>query len=256
MVHVSYGDSLLLTGNKLLPATDIIYCMQSNGKRLHAQASQAREEGKLDESLRIVDDALLAYDEENDNAGFAEGLGCKSITLRLLGEQRESKRLLHLANHIMLASVEIVKESQQPEALAIPFFELGKTYEYLHHYKDAVNAFTEAVKTFETHPPQSHNRSSVLADMRVHLAVAQYMAGNQAALDRAEKALYDLETTEEDAFNKDVWVSGGYMHLAEALRTDNPEKANEYVQKAKAIIDANPQLVIRKQQWEKLIKGF
>ena len=40
------------------------------------------------------------------------------------------------------------------------------------------------------------------------------------------------------------------------LKENDPQKAKEHLQKAKEIIDANPDLKLRKAQWEKLAENF
>jgi hypothetical protein len=67
----------------------------------------------------------------------------------------------------------------------------------------------------------------------------------------------ELEKAEEpDGYSKQVWVSGGYMRLADALRTDHPSEAKKYLDMAKDIIDASPELIVRKKQFEKLSAKF
>lgn len=122
---------------------------------------------------------------------------------------------------------------------------------------DAVATYKEAIDAMINNPPENHNRPSFLANMQVHMATCEYKAGDKEALGRATQALRELEAAEEPSqHNKDVWVSGGYMRLADALRNDNPVQAKQYLEKTKLIIDANPELKLRKQQWEKLLSTF
>ena len=46
------------------------------------------------------------------------------------------------------------------------------------------------------------------------------------------------------------------MRIADMLKEDNPEKAKEHLQKAKEIIDNNPDLKLRAEQWKKLTESF
>ena len=154
------------------------------------------------------------------------------------------------------SSVEIARLSRIPEALALPLFNLGKAYQEMQMYKEAVIALEEAVKEITTHPPKMHNRPAVVADIRGHLYYCQYKSGDKTALDRAQQALSDLESADEIKYNKDVWLSGGHMRIAEMLRGDNPAKAREHLEKAKKIIDANPDLKLRKGQFDKLAAIF
>jgi len=104
------------------------------------------------------------------------------------------------------------------------------------------------------------NRNSV-AGLRVAFfhklnKINIYKNGEKEALGDILAAISELEATNEPKFNKDVWMSGGYMRLAELLKDEDLAKAQEYLQKAKEIIDANPELVLRKGQWEKLAQNF
>ncbi len=104
----------------------------------------------------------------------------------------------------------------------------------------------------ENNAPEQHNRPGVIADLKGHMAVAEYKAGDKSAMERAEKALVELEATDEMKYNKDVWMSGAYMKMAEALAVDDSKKASDYLDKANQIIEMNPELVLRKEQLNKL----
>ncbi|HRN96456.1 MAG TPA: hypothetical protein PLD54_03355 [Candidatus Levybacteria bacterium] len=228
--------------------------MESEGRKLHAQAAQAREAGNTAESLYRGDDALLAYDTADDSAGFAELLADRSITLRNYANQQESesRRLLILAKHEMMASVEIAQEAGDPTALALPMYNYAKVLEDLGEISQAVSSYQEAVTHMEQNPPESHNRPSVLLDMKIHLCAAEAKNGDESAQKRLEELVNQLEQTEEPSqYAKDVWVSGGYMKLAEAFKAYQ-QKSQEYLKKAQTIADGNPELSERRKQIDKL----
>lgn len=227
--------------------------MLSKGRILHAKAAKARETEKFIESLTFNDDALFAYDKDNDSLGFSEGIACRSITLRVCAGLHHSKRLLTLAKYEMMASVDLARQSGIAEALPIPLYNLAQILEDLGEYDHALKHYREAVEVMKENPPETHNRPSVLLNMNMHLAVCSYKAGDKKSLQQAKLMLSELEKAHEtNKFNKDVWVSGGYMRLAEAIKADNPDVAKDYLTKAKEIIDLNPDLTLRKKQWEKL----
>lgn len=231
--------------------------MESEGRKLHAQAAQAREAGQLAKSLDFNDQALFAYDAADDALGFAEGIACRSITLRVYANQHDSTRVLTLAKYEMMASVAIARDSGNKEALALPLYNLAQVQEDLGEISEAVSTYKEAVATMQNNPPETHNHSSVLATMRVHLATCEYKAGDKTVVQRAEDALHKLENANEpNKYSRDVWISGGYMRLADILREEEPERAETYLKKAKEIIDANPALFLRKKQWDKLSSTF
>lgn len=230
--------------------------MESKGRQLHNKAAQAREKGKFAESLIFNDRALFAYDTDNDSLGFAEGIACRSITLRVYAGLRASRRFLTLAKYEMLGAVSIARESGDKTALALPLYNLAQLQEDLGELPSAVTTYKEAAQQMQQNPPAMHNRPSVLLNMKIHAQVCEYKAGDKSALEKAEKSLIDLEAADEsNTFNHDVWVSGGHMRIAEAL-ADNPDRAHKHLEDAKKIIDANPELILRKQQWERLTATF
>lgn len=231
--------------------------MESKGRTLHAEAAKARESEQFTQSLTFNDDALFAYDADNDALGFSEGIACRSITLRVYANLHDSKRILTLAKYEMMASVELARQSGKAEALPLPLYNLAQLREDLGEYDDAVRDYREAVDSMEKNPPEAHNRPSILANMRVHMTTCEYKAGDKTAMERAKQALRELEEAEEaNKYNKDVWVSGGYMRLADVIKADSPDEARDYLAKAKGIIDSNPDLTLRKKQWEKLSRAI
>lgn len=231
--------------------------MESHGRQLHAKAEQAREEGKFQESLDLNNEALRAYDAVDDSLGFSEGIASRSITLRVYANAHDSNRLLILAKYEMLGAVEIARDSGNKGALALPLYHLAQIYEDLGELSEAITSYKEAIKQMQDTPPDRHNRSEVIANMKVHMMTCEYKAGDKTALERAEIALRDLESAQNpNTYEQDVWVSGGYMRIASVLKEDKPQRANEYLQTAKEIIESNSQLKLRKEQWNKLAATF
>src|SRR5476651_1956018 len=148
--------------------------MNNSGRELHAQAAKAREEGKFNESLDFNDKALFAYDESDDALGFAEGIACRSITLRVYANAHNSKRLLTLAKYEMMGSVAIARESGNKEALALPLYNLAQLQEDLGELPEAVTTYKKAVENMQNNPPEQHNRPSILANMKIHAFTCEY----------------------------------------------------------------------------------
>lgn len=230
--------------------------MDTDAKSLHKKAEDAREEERFLDALEFCDKAMLAFQKEEDALGFTEVLSSRFLTLRHLFEQTQDKNFMILAKHTIMAAVEIARNSGDLEALAIPLFNLGKAYQTLKEYDLAVNSFKEAISNMIKNPPKEHNRSSVIAEMNIHLSVCEYKNGDKSALKRTEKALVDLASDKEDKYSKDVWMSGGYMDIAEMIKDTDPNKAKQALNRAKEIIDSNPKLTLRKKQFEKLSASF
>lgn len=234
--------------------------MDSQGRKIHGLAEQARERGEFGKALELTDQAMVLYQEEEDKLGFAEIQASRFLTLRHLYEKTGDRNYLILAKHAAMSSAEIAEASGDKTALAIPYFNLAKAQEELGELLNAVDSYKKAVENITNNPPEPHNvtqRPAIVNDFKVHLSVCEYKAGDKSALERAEQALSELESHPDvEDYNQHVWVSGGHMKIADALRIDNPEKAKEYLQKAKEIIDSDDRLILREKQWEKLAQSF
>lgn len=227
----------------------------SPARKIHKQALDAQERGDFIRSLELSDQAMAAYQKAKDKKGFAEIQALRFLTFRHLADSTGDRNYLIMAKFAALVSVELAKESKDKKALAIPLFNLAKAQETLGDIKLAVESFKEAVKNITQNPPQSHNRPAVVEDFKVHLSTAEYRAGDKSALDRAEGALRRLKTAKGATdYERHVWVSGGYMRMAEAVKKDDPKKAAEYMEKAKEVIDSDSDLTIRLNQWKELAK--
>lgn len=228
--------------------------MNSSARQILKQANEAREiESNFLKSLGLTDQALIAFQKENDLLGLAESQASRAIVFKLLYRKTEDLNFLLLAESTATAGVNIAKGSGNKEALVLPLFELAKIKDELGNFSDAIPLYQEAVGNMTNNPPIEHNRPAVLNDMKVHLSTTQYKIGDKSALNRVLEALSNLEKEPDiSKYNQDVWVSGGYMRLAEILKIDDPEKSRQYLHQAKVIIDNNPELKIRLSQWEKL----
>ncbi|CAN5357425.1 hypothetical protein BH10PAT1_BH10PAT1_7950 [soil metagenome] len=230
-----------------------------SGKQIHAKAGHLREEGDFIESLKLIIEAIQAYSEEKDYVGLIDAEGDASLSLRHLYKKTNDISYLILAEGFANAAVETCKGKNIKSDISRAFFNLAKVIEEMGGYPQAVKKYKQAVAFFERYNSTLHNRSGVLADMKIHLATAQYRAGNKLALGDALIAMSDLENSDEkdiSKYNYDVWLSGANMKLAEILKTDDIELAKKHLDQARKIIDANPELKIRKEQWEELSKSF
>lgn len=230
------------------------------GREIHGKAENAREDGNPKQSLILAEEAFVTYLEDGDKLGAAEVLASKMLALRHLYESTDESIYLIAAKHTAQAAVEIAEKFGDKSALALPYYNLAKIHDTLEEYGEAVDYYKKALENFQNNPPEEHKpegRTSMVADMKVHLHVAEVNNGDDSAIERAEDALKELEEGEEILkYNKDVWLSGGFMSLADALRDKDSDKAKDYLNRAKEIIDSNDKLTIRKEQWERLASTF
>lgn len=212
---------------------------QLTGHEYHVQALEANEKGDFLFSLENSDRAMLSYQKEGDVSNFAEILAMRSLTLRRLAKETGDQNFLIASKHEIEAGVEVARKSNDSSSLSIPLYNLFKVQVQLGEHENAVNSIEEALRYL---PESPQNRKSVELDMRANLETAKLRMGDQEAEVRAQSAITEIENAvDANEHKKGVWVAGGYMRLAEAVFSKNPQKAQEYLQKAQQIIDKNPE---------------
>jgi len=225
------------------------------GRRLHALAEDARESGKFLEALEYTDQASLTYQKGGDLLGLAEVQSSRQSTFKHLYRATGDKVFLILEKYAAEAAVEIAKQSGIPEALGIPYHNLGKYYFEAKEYKKAADAFRKAVGNLISYPSKKHSRPSVIADIKGHQYAAEYYAGDKTALDRALEALIDLKNAKESSsYNKNAWLTGAHIRIAEMAFEDNLNLARQHAETAEKIIKEDKRLILRKYQLKKLKK--
>ena len=226
---------------------------QELGHRLHVEALALRENRELSASIAKARESQYAYLQANDLGGAAESAACEAISWRVAAGLEKNTSMLLQAESVMRQGVELARKSNDPTALALPLYQLAEIQEDLGNFSEALNSYNEAIKNMQTNPPATHNRPSVLADMKVHMYTCAYKSGDKSGLDQAKQALQELLDHEDpDSFNQHVWVSGAYMRFAEILRLDNVEEAKKYLEEAREIIFTDERLKVRKEQYELL----
>lgn len=224
----------------------------SKGAGFLLDSNMQREREEYLESLISSDKAIIAFQEEGNLGKVAETYSARSITFIHLHLKTKDRLYLVLAKSAASTAVDIARLSKNQSDLVIPLLGLGRVHSKLEEYSEASKYYQEALDHVLTNPPASHDRPSVVADIKIHLAASQYKTGDRSAIERLKEALSDLEKADEDSYTKNVWVSGGYMRLAELLVKDNPEESKKYLAKAKEIIDSDKRLTIRLKQWTEL----
>ena len=229
------------------------------GMDLLNQANKVREKGDPLKSLQLADEATLELQKEGNLPKMAEAQAVRYLALKHLAGSTGDKVYFYLAKQATASAVEIAETCEDKTGLAIPYVNLAKAYLDLEQYDQAVIFYKKALENQINNPSKDHNRAGVVADFKIHLAEAEYLAGDKTAIDRLIKGISDLDASDEkevSIYNYHVWKSGAYMSAAKLLKEDKPESAKEYLEKAKEIIDADPALKVRKTQWEKLAERF
>lgn len=225
----------------------------NEGRRLHKLAENTRESGQFLKALEYTDQATLAYQKDGDPLGLAEVQSSRQSTFKHLYRATKDKIYLVLEKHAALSAVEIAEKCGKDEALGIPYHNLGKYYFEAKKYRPAIKCFQKAIDNLSSHSPSRHSRASVIADIKGHQYSAEYHLGDKAALARALQTLEELENSQEDSsFNKNVWITGAHLRIAEMLAKDNPPLAQKHLREAEKIISSDSRLILRKHQLDHL----
>lgn len=231
--------------------------ISEKGRTLHGQAENAREkEQNFLKSLTLLDEAIIAYQNDNDPRGVSEALQSRSTAFKHLYQQTSNEVYLTLALYNSLAGVKIAESLEDTSGLAMAYRGLAKIFEQTEDWRETENYFTKAIAAFDKNPPTENNHPAIRSDMKAHLAYAKYLAGDKSTTDMMNQAISELEASDMSKYERDVWLSGAHMRAAQMLKVDNTQLAHNHLAKAKEIIDANPELVIRKEQWEELNNKF
>ncbi len=226
--------------------------VSERGREIHGKAEHAREAGNFVLSLQLSDEATVVYEADGDVQGLSEVQGSRLLAFRHLYEQTGNTDFLILAKHAAQSGVEIVEKHQTGEALSMPYFNLAKAYEALGELQSAITYYEQAINSKQQFPGQFHNRVGVVADMKGHLFIAQFKNGDTSGLAKAQEAMKELQESDEPKYNNDVWLSGAHMRIAEAIYPSDKDEARKHIDLASQIIDANKELVLRREQILKL----
>jgi len=224
----------------------------TRGREIHQQGEVYRERGEFLEALRCCDEALLVYLHDRDYCGAAEVLASRFLALRHLADKTGEKAYITYAKFTAMAAVEVARLSKVGEAMSLPLLNLAKAEDSLGEYGNALEHYRQAIKWFESDPPANHNRPAVLMDMKVHMFVCAYRTGEKEGLTEAIKLARAIQEDQiEPKYNRDVWASGAYIKAASAISGEDAPQARELMERAKEIIDKNPELVLRLEQWNR-----
>jgi tetratricopeptide (TPR) repeat protein len=232
----------------------------SKAHQLHAQSEEERElKHNFPAALSHIAEAILEYNNEGNLGGMAQAYASQAITYKHLGriapDEKKARAFFISAKMSALTGVKIGEETGNAEDATLPYYSAAKMLEEIGEGKEALVYFEKAVNS--PLPPQ-HNRLSVRADMKNHLAACGY---RNAASPEEKKEYYEqakaaiqelLHSNEEDSYVFNVWLSGAYLRMADMLYSDNPEESKQYLEKAKEVIQKDSRLGLRQEQYELL----
>lgn len=222
------------------------------GRDLIAKANQLREADNLLESLQTIEEALVILDKESSFQGFADALQVRVLTYKHLFYLSKNNLFALLAQKDAKASLQIAQEHSLNDFIYTCYFRLGEVFMLTNDYQKAAQNYQQALENFKATDCEK-------GDYTYHLGEALYLSGDK---EKGKKKLFEGlkliqdNSSQVDPFLAHVWESGAHMRIADLLKDVEPEVAEDHLQQAKQIIDSDPKLIIRKRQWEELVKKY
>jgi len=222
----------------------------AGGLEIQKEADIVREEGKSLMAIDLYNQAIVRYQEDKDYTSMIGALTGRLLSWKHLFYKTQDRIYAIFVKKEAEAMLEILKEHHLLDRLYLVHFLNGTSSILLKDYTSAENEFRQAV---ELYPKENAEKGDWIG----HLGDAMYRNGKKE--DGKKTMLQGIEIIKQrsdqiDSFLFNVWVSGANLRLAKLLKVDNPSESNQYLEKAKEIIDSDDRLVIRKQQLQAFIE--
>jgi len=232
--------------------------MQSEkGRALHQQALTAQEDGDFLSALKLEDEAMVVYQTDNDDAGFAEIQAMRLLTINMLGDKTGDQRYYVLGMHAANASLDLAERVGVKQQIALAHGALGRAMDRAEKFEQAGEHFDKAIEIL-AQTEGGHNRKAVLADFKNHAATSRMNAGKLDQEQVALEALKELEAAGDASdYELKVWKSGGYMRLALGMQKNGKiEEAKKYLAIAEEVAKSDEALKVRREQIATMRKKF
>jgi tetratricopeptide (TPR) repeat protein len=226
-----------------------------DGEKLLLQGQRLRERGKTLEALNVLNIALEAFVKEKNYARFTHALLDRAICWQHLHQFNNNDfAFAILYKKDAEAMLEIVKAKNIKTQIAEAYFINGKAQMFFANYKQAEDFFSKALKKL------SVSKKAQRGDWLTNFGKAKYLNGQkQKGLKEILDGIDQLKKHrgEIGQYIFKVWLSGGYLRLAETLTQDSPKESKQYLKQARMVIESDPRQIVRKKQLENFIKsGF
>jgi tetratricopeptide (TPR) repeat protein len=224
----------------------------SAGEQLLLEGQRLREAGETLEAIGSITRAIVEFSDEHNRARLAHALLDRAICYQHLCQSHgNDPAFAVLCKKDAEAMLEIAEAEKIEDELDQAYFINAKAALLFGDHTKAVELFRLAIEKI------SRVRAAQMGDWRTNLGKAMYLSGEkeqgiQEILDGVEQV--QEFSDEVDAYTFNVWVSGGYLRLAELLRLDDPEQSARYLAEAKRIIDSDESQVVRRIQVENFEK--
>jgi tetratricopeptide (TPR) repeat protein len=218
----------------------------NTAEQLLLEGQTLREQGKTFEAIDKLNRALDAFAAEKNYARFAHALLDRGICWQHLYQfHGNDPAFAILYKKDAEAMLEVLQSQNISEELDGAYFMNAKAAVIFKDYDKAVGFFQRALERL------SKEKNAQRGDWRTNLGKSMYLNGEkEAGLKEIEQGISDVEkfAAGVDDYTHKVWLSGGYMRLAEVLLRDNPEQSKQSLDKAREILGEDPRFDVRQKQ--------
>ena len=224
----------------------------------HVKAEHLREyDNQFANGLQYAEMATVEYLREGKVGEAGETQSSAFLALKQLHKTQSLQTYDELAENCVNAAVEIAEVlGENTEAITLPLLNRAK---YKQEKRDFLGAITDYQRALISPLPERHNRQGVRADIEIRLRLCEYanlpyqqLAEKQVKVTQIEAAILTLRNSEEDQYNKDIWLSGAYLQLFLLLEKTSPEKAEIYLLRSEEIANNNVELDKRRVDLKKI----
>lgn len=225
-----------------------------SGLEYHVKSEQLRESGNFLQAAIIAKSATELYLEEENPVKAAEACASEMLAWRHKFERDGKQKDRDLARGAIEKGAQIVKESGEKVGLGTVLYNLAKFYQSEGNNELAIQNMRAVLKAFEDSPEDPMGFPAQIAEIKTRLSSFEYGVGDDEAYDRFESALEDLKrNSHPDEYAQGVWLSGAYMHMAEAcILRKEIKKAEEHLNRADEIVREDERFKLRQNQIEKV----
>lgn len=224
----------------------------SNTLTIHHQAEDLREQEKFFAALETYQQAINEYLQMENFQQVSSALFGMGLTYKHLYLKEDQTLYLVLAMGVINTGLSLAKELEAESSLTTGYHLKAEILQEQSNTEEAIKFFS---KTLELYTQEDALKGRYL----YHLGEAQYQAGlKEEGKQNLVKGLKMIQNHQEkfNQYTLDVWETGALLSLAEQLWENKPAEAEDYLEQAGKIIDKNPNLVIRKREYQKLKQQF
>ncbi len=213
------------------------------------RADSLREAGKSLEAINLYNQEIVSAIEQGNDEDLITSMTGRLLAWKHLFYKTKEPVYAIFLKHQAAALEEIIDKKEILGRAHLVHFIKATAAQNLGELEVAEREYGLSV---ELYPSDAAEKGDWIA----HWGFIIALQGNIE--EGASKILMGISWIDErsdqiDSFIRNVWVSGAYLRLAQIYKEAEPIKSAHYLAQAKAIIDSDERLVIRKTQLESLL---